>query len=181
MGGGLRHRACPDRANTSLRQKRSSGLTNIKAAPREARYHEWLLALARRGPELDMKKPRAILTLGGLVEPPAPARPQPPPQRDAREDAIAALADAGLPLFERMRAEGRCLPMKVDIWREIASRTDPVSHVTLKGHIAVLAHSRSYIAACAAKGAMRHDLDGKAVELVTAKHRQWAKRSGRKR
>jgi sRNA-binding protein len=121
-----------------------------------------------------MKKPRAILTLGGLVEPPAPARL--PPRRDAWRDAIVALADAGLPLFERMRAEGRCLPMKIDIWREIASRTDPVSHAALKVQIAVLAHSRPYKTACAAKGAMRHDLDGKAVEPVAAKHRQWATR-----
>jgi len=127
-----------------------------------------------------MKKPRAILTLGGLVERSAPARPQRPPQRDAWRDAIAALAEAGLSLYERMRAEGRCLPMKIGIWREITARTDPVSHAALKVQIAVLARSRPYIAACAAKGAMRHDLDGKAVEPVSAVHRQRAKRSGRK-
>jgi len=129
-----------------------------------------------------MKKPRAILTLGGLVEPPAPARPQRLPQRDACRDAITALADAGLPLFERMRAEGRCLPMKIAIWREIASRTDPLSHVALKAQIAVLARARPYLSACAAEGAMRHDLDGKVVEPVTAEHRQRASRlrSGRK-
>ena len=69
--------------------------------------------------ELDMKKPPAILTLGGLVEPPAPAR-------DACRDSIAALANACLPLFKRMRTEGGCLPMKIGIWREIASRTDPL-------------------------------------------------------
>jgi sRNA-binding protein len=123
-----------------------------------------------------MKKPRAILTLRGSVEPPAPARPEQVPERDACRDAIAALADAGLPLFERMRGEERCLPMKIDIWREIASRTDPVSHVALKVQIAVLARSRRYPAACAAEGAMRHDLDGKAVEPVTAEHRQRATR-----
>jgi sRNA-binding protein len=130
-----------------------------------------------------MKKHRAILTLGGLVEPPALARPQPPPQRDACRDAILALADAGLPLFERMRAEGRCFPMKIAIWREIASRTDPAWHAALKAQIAVLARSRPYLAACAAEDAMRHDLDGKAVEPVTAEHRQRAtrRRSGRKK
>jgi sRNA-binding protein len=118
------------------------------------------------------KKPRAILTLGGFVEPPAraPARSQRPPLRDA----IAALADAGLPLFERVRTEGRCLPMKINIWPEIASRTDPASHAALKSQIAALARSRPYLMACAAEGAMRHDLDGKAVEPVTAEHRQWA-------
>jgi sRNA-binding protein len=132
--------------------------------------------------EVDMKKPRAILTLGGLVEPSAPARPQRPLERDACCDAIAALADAGLPLFERMRAEGRCLPMKIDIWREITSRTDPVSHVALKVQIEVLTRSRPYLAACAEPGAMRHDLDGEAVEPVTAQHRHRATRlrSGRK-
>ena len=51
---------------------------------------------------VDMKKPRALLKPGGLLEPPASAR----PQKDAWRDAIAALADAGLPLFERMRVEG---------------------------------------------------------------------------
>lgn len=132
--------------------------------------------------EVHMRKPRAILTLGGLVEPPAPARQQQPPQRDACRDSIAALADAGLPLFERMRAEGRCLPMKIGIWAEIASRTDPVSHVALKAQIVVLARARSYLEACAAEGAMRHDLDGKPVEPVTAEHRKRAarRRSGRK-
>jgi sRNA-binding protein len=70
--------------------------------------------------------------------------------------------------------------MKIGIWREITARTDPVSHAALKVQIAVLARSRPYIAACAAKGAMRHDLDGKAVEPVSAVHRQRAKRSGRK-
>jgi hypothetical protein len=119
-----------------------------------------------------MNKPRAILTLGGLVEPSAPA----PPQREAWRDAITALAEAGLPLFERMRAEGRCLPMTIDIWRKIVSRTDPVLHAALKAQIAVLARSRPYIAACASKGSMRHDLDGAAVEPVTAEHRQWAMR-----
>jgi sRNA-binding protein len=130
-----------------------------------------------------MKKPRAILTLGGLVEPPAPAHPQRPPQRDAWRDAIAALADADLPLFERMRAEGRCLPMKIGIWREITARTDPVMCAALKVQIEVLTRSRPYLAACAEPGAMRHDLDGKAVEPVTAEHRQWATRlrSGRKK
>jgi sRNA-binding protein len=129
-----------------------------------------------------MKKPRAILTLGGLVESSAQATPQRPPQPDVCRDAIAALADAGLPLFERMRAEGRCLPMKIGIWREIAARTDPGSHAALKAQIAVLARSRLYLAACAAEGAMRSDLDGKAVEPVTAQHRQRATRlrSGRK-
>jgi ProP effector len=120
----------------------------------------------------NMTKPRAILTLGGLVEPTASAR----PQKDAWRNAIAALADARLPLFERMRVEGRCLPMKIGIWREIASRTDPIAHTTLKAEITVLAHSRPYIAACTAKGAMRHDLDGNAVEPVTPEHRQWATR-----
>ena len=119
-----------------------------------------------------MTKPRANLTLGGLVEPSAPAR----PKQDAWRDAIAALADAGLPLFERMRVEDRCLPMKIAIWRDIASRTDPVSHHTLKFQIKVLARSRAYLAACSAEGAMRHDLDGKAVEPVTAEHRQGAAR-----
>jgi hypothetical protein len=122
------------------------------------------------------KKPRAILTLGGLVESPAPAsaRPQPPPLRDA----IAALADAGLPLFERMRAEGRCLPMKINIWPEIASRTDSALHAALKSQIAALARSRPYLEGCAAEGAMRHDLDGKAVEPVTDEHRRRAARRG---
>lgn len=124
-----------------------------------------------------MKKPRAILTLGGLVEPSAQAPLQQPPDRDACRDAIAALADAGLPLFERMRAEGRCLPMKIGIWREIAARTDPVSHVALKAQIVGLARARPYLEACAAEGAMRHDLDGKAVEPVTAEHRKRAARS----
>ncbi len=78
-----------------------------------------------------MKNPRAILMLGGMVERLAQARPQQPPHRDACSDAIAALAEAGLPLFERMRAEGRCLPMQIGIWREIAARTDPVSHAAL--------------------------------------------------
>jgi sRNA-binding protein len=123
-----------------------------------------------------MKKPRAILTLGGLVEPSAQSSPPQPPPRDECRDAIAALADAGLPLFDQMRAEGRCLPMKIDIWRAIAARTDPVSHVALKAQIAVLARSRRYLAACAAEGAMRHDLDGKAVEPVTPEHRQRATR-----
>ena len=127
--------------------------------------------MPERHEQRDMKKPRAVLTLRGL-EPPAPAR----PQRDAWRDAITALAEAGLPLFERMRAEGRCLPMKIAIWREIASRTDPASHAALKAKVAVLARSRPYIAACIAKGAMRHDLDGKAVEPVTGEHRQWAMR-----
>lgn len=127
---------------------------------------------AKRPNKVDMQKPRAILTLGGLVEPPAPAR----PHRDGWRDAIAALADAGLPLFERMRVEGRCLPMKIGIWREIAPRTDPVSHAALKAEIAVLARSRPYLSACAAKGAMRHDLDGKAVEPVTEEHRKRATR-----
>lgn len=120
----------------------------------------------------DMSKPRPILTLGGLAKPPAPARQQ-------WRDAIAALAEAGLPLFERMRAEGLCLPMRIGIWREIASRTDPASHAALKVQLAALARSRPYLAACAAKDAMRHDLDGKAVEPVTAEHRQRARRSGR--
>jgi sRNA-binding protein len=119
-----------------------------------------------------MTKPRAILTLGGLVEPPAPAR----PRQYAWRNAIAALADAGLPLFEWMRVEGRCLPMKIAILREIASRTDPVSHRALKAQITVLARSRPYIAACAAEGALRHDLDGNAVEPVVGEHRQWATR-----
>ena len=119
-----------------------------------------------------MTKPRAIVTLGGFVEPTAPAR----RQKNAWRDAIVALADAGLPLFERMRAEGRCLPMKIAIWHEIASRTDRISHRALKIQITVLARSRVYIAACADEGAMRHDLDGKAVEPVTAEHRQWATR-----
>jgi sRNA-binding protein len=125
-----------------------------------------------------MKKPRAILTLGGAVEPPAraPVRPQRPPQRNASRDAIAALADAGLPLFERMRAEGRCLPMEINIWHQIATRTDPVSRVALKVQIEVLARSRPYLAACAAKGAVRHNLDGKAIEPVTAEHRRHATR-----
>jgi len=126
---------------------------------------------------VDMKKPRALLKPGGLLEPPATAR----PQKDAWRDAIAALADAGLPLFERMRVEGRCLPMKIGIWREIASRTDSVSHRALKAQIAVVAHSRPYIAACAAQGAMRHDLDGNAVEPVTAEDRQWATHYGSRR
>lgn len=128
---------------------------------------------------VDMKKPRALLKPGGLLEPPATAR----PEKDAWRDAIAALADAGLPLFERMRVEGRCLPMKIGIWREIASRTDPTSHATLKAEIAVLAHSRPYIAACAANGAMRHDVDGHAVEPVAAEHQHWAmhRRSGGKK
>ena len=119
-----------------------------------------------------MKKPRAILTLGGFVEPTDPAR----RQKNAWRDAIVTLADAGLPLFERMRAEGRCLPMKIAIWHEIASRTDPISHRALKIQITVLARSRAYIAACADEGAMRHDLDGKAVE-----DRQWARRYGARR
>ena len=91
-----------------------------------------------------MKKPRAILTLGSAVEPPAraPARPQRPPQRDPLRDAIAALGDAGLPLFQRMRAEGRCLPMKIGIWREITARTDPVVRAALKIQIEVLTRSR---------------------------------------
>jgi sRNA-binding protein len=118
-----------------------------------------------------MKKPRAILTSGGVVEPTDPRR-----QKDAWRNAIVALADAGLPLFERMRAEGRCLPMKIAIWHEIASRTDPISHRALKIQITVLARSRAYIAACADEGAMRHDLDGKAVE-----DRQWARRYGARR
>lgn len=126
--------------------------------------------------EVDMKMPRAILTLGGLVEPSAQGRPQQPPQRDSCRDAIAALADAGLPLFERMRAEGRCLPMKIGIWREIAARTDPVSHIALKAQIVSLARSLPYLDACAAEGAMRHDLDSKTVEPVTAEHRQRAAR-----
>jgi sRNA-binding protein len=119
-----------------------------------------------------MREPRPILTLGGLIERAAPAS----PQRDAWRDAIAALADVGLPLFERMRVERRCLPMKISIWREIASRTDPASHAALKAQIAILARSRRYLAACAAERAMRHDLDGKAVEPVTEEHRQRATR-----
>lgn len=126
--------------------------------------------------EVNVKKLRAILTLGGLIEPYAPALPQRSTQRDACRDAIAALADAGFPLFERMRVEGCCLPMKIDIWHEIASRTDPVSHAALKVQVAVLARSRPYLVACAAEGAMRYDLDGKAVEPVTAEHRQRAAR-----
>ena len=125
---------------------------------------------------MNKKEPRAILTLGGVVESPAraPARPQQPPLRDA----IAALAGASLPLFERMRAEGRCLPMKINIWPEIASRTDPAAHAALKSQVAALARSRSYLEACAAEGAMRHDLDGKAVEPVTDEHRRRAARRG---
>ena len=118
-----------------------------------------------------MKKPRAILTLGGLVEPSAQASPS---QRDACRDAVAALADAGLPLFARMRAESRCLPMKIGIWSEIASRTDPASQMALKVQIAILARSRRYLRACAAEGAMRHDVDGNAVEPVTAEDRRRA-------
>jgi ProP effector len=127
--------------------------------------------------EVDMQKPRNILTLGGLVEPPTPARP-----KQAWRDAICALADAGLPLFDRMR-EGRCLPMKIAIWREIASRTDPIPNAALKAELAVLSNSRPYIAACAANGAMRHDVDGHAVEPVAAEHQHWAmhRRSGGKK
>src|ERR1700759_5136478 len=134
------------------------------------------MVLARREPELDMKKPRAIVTLGGLVDPPAPARPQQPSQRDSWRDAIAALADAGLPLFERMRAEGRCLPMKIGIWRDIAARTTQVSHVALKAQIVGLAKAGRYVEACAVEGAMRNDPDGNPVEPVSAKDRQRAAR-----
>jgi sRNA-binding protein len=88
------------------------------------------------------------------------------------------LADTGLLLFERMRAEGRCLPMKINIWPEIASRTDSALHAALKSQIAVLARSRPYLQACGAEGAMRHDLDGKAVEPVTDEHRRRAARRG---
>lgn len=95
---------------------------------------------------------------------------------DACVDAIATLADAGLSLFEPMRAEGRCLPMKIAIWREIASRTNSASHAALKAQIAVLARSGPYLSACGAKDAMRHDLDGKAFEPVTAEHRRRAAR-----
>lgn len=66
--------------------------------------------------------------------------------------------------------------MKIDIWHEIASRTDPVSYAALKVQVAVLARSRPYLVACAAEGAMRHDLDGKAVEPVAVEHRQRAAR-----
>ena len=91
-------------------------------------------------------------------------------------DAIAALADAGLPLFERMRAESRCLPMKIGIWADISNRTDPAVHAALKVQVEILARARPYLAACAAEGAMRHDLDSNAVEAVTPEHRQQATR-----
>jgi len=119
-----------------------------------------------------MKKARAILRLDGLV----PAFPERPPQRVLLHDAIAALADAGLPLFERMRAESRCLPMKIGIWADISNRTDPAVHAALKVQVEILARARPYLAACAAEGAMRHDLDSNAVEAVTPEHRQQATR-----
>jgi sRNA-binding protein len=75
-----------------------------------------------------------------------------------------------------MRTEGRCLPMTIDIWGEIATRTDPAVHATLKVHIKVLAHAQPYLAACADEGAMRHDVDGNAIEPVMAAHRQRATR-----
>lgn len=88
--------------------------------------------------------------------------------------AMSVLSTLGLPLFERMAAEGQAFPMDVSTQKDIVKLVHPGMRNRVRGALGLLAHSRRYVEACAAPGAMRHDVMGRPTVPVSEAHRLWA-------
>lgn len=91
------------------------------------------------------------------------------------KQAMKALAETGKPIFVQMNATGCALPMVrgIDVPAMFGARGAKGRRQIAKA-LATLGCSRRYLAAVAAEGAMRHDINGNAVELVSDAHRAWA-------
>jgi hypothetical protein len=85
-------------------------------------------------------------------------------------DAVKFCADAGLPLFVRMKESGVFLPMRVGIWADIRAATNARHHRKLKEALSIIAASKPYRRALTAKNAVRYGLDGSVVGPVAEAH-----------
>jgi len=77
------------------------------------------------------------------------------------------------------------VPLQIGIWDALIARLRPEAEPDALARAALRAYTRStgYFMACARKEAMRHDLDGRAVEPVSEEHRTGAVKAvqGRRR
>jgi hypothetical protein len=76
------------------------------------------------------------------------------------------------------------LPLQIGIWDALLALLRPGAEAeTLARALRAYTRSTGYFMACARKGAMRHDLDGQAVEPVSEEHRMGAVKAaqGRRR
>lgn len=89
--------------------------------------------------------------------------------------AIRVLKGTGHPLFERMAETGRAIPMALDIRGGVLDLADGTPRKRIHRAMWRLCHSRRYLEACAAEGAMRHDLSGWPVEPVSPGHQAHAR------
>lgn len=89
--------------------------------------------------------------------------------------ALRTLRDTKIPLFARMAASGEAIPMCLGVRRLVVERIELGKRGKVGGALWLLGQSRRYLQACAAPGAMRHDLEGNIVGPVSKAHQAHAR------
>jgi sRNA-binding protein len=89
--------------------------------------------------------------------------------------ALELLADLKHPLFVRMYAEKRPLPMALGIAKTVLNQSDALRHRAIKNSIKSLTNSPQYLDALKAEGAKRYDLAGNPVGPVSSDHQTAAR------
>lgn len=90
--------------------------------------------------------------------------------------SIGILKQTGHPLFVRMAETGRALPMTFGLGRILGREAEGhTAKRRIGGALHRLAFSQRYLEACAAAGAMRHDLDAFPVGPVSETHQAFAR------
>jgi ProP effector len=89
--------------------------------------------------------------------------------------ALELLADLGHPLFMRMNAEHRAVPMAIGIAKTVLDNIDTLRRPAVKRSIRSLTNSYQYLDALKAEGAKRHDLAGNPVGPVSSDHQTAAR------
>jgi hypothetical protein len=108
-------------------------------------------------------------------------RPRPPSRPVAAREwnvahaaALQALLTQPLAVLPKQVGDP-LLPLRVGIWDALLALLRPGAEPeALARALQVYTRSTGYFMACARKGAMRHDLDGRAVEPVSEEHRTGA-------
>lgn len=90
------------------------------------------------------------------------------------ERAIEVLVQCGLPLFDRMKAEGKAYPMSLDTANAVKHYAPPGIRRKVYSAVRLLTDSRRYLEACSAPDAQRWNLAGEATGPVRPSHRAWA-------
>jgi sRNA-binding protein len=89
--------------------------------------------------------------------------------------ALNELADLKYPLFVRMHAEHRAVPMQIGIHKAVLAPVDVLRHSAIKRALRSLAGSIQYQSALRAEHAQRHDLDNHPVAPVSQHEREQAR------